>query len=155
MDYGFLFRGISVAYLEKMETVPRRCSKFIRRSPRAVPRFFEKMYANILEKGHRETGLKRAIFDWALRVAAKAVPWRAYGREVPSAVKLQWRIADKLVYSKIREGVGGRIRNFVVRRRAACAGAGGIFLVGESAGVSGIRADGDFADRHRESAAGQ
>ena len=64
-------------------------------------------------KGHRETGLKRAIFDWALRVAAKAVPWRAYGREVPAVVKLEWRIADKLVYSKIREGVGGRIRNFV------------------------------------------
>jgi long-chain acyl-CoA synthetase len=79
----------------------------------AVPRFFEKMYANILEKGHRETGLKRAIFDWALRVAAKAVPWRAYGREVSPAVKLEWQIADKLVYSKIREGVGGRLRNFV------------------------------------------
>ncbi len=53
-----------------------------------MPRFFEKMYANILEKGHRETGLKRGIFDWALRVAAKAVPWRAYGREAPSAVEI-------------------------------------------------------------------
>jgi long-chain acyl-CoA synthetase len=71
------------------------------------------MYANIIEKGHRESGAKRAIFDWALRVAAKAVPWRAYGREVPAAVKLEWLIADKIVYSKIREGVGGRIRNFV------------------------------------------
>jgi long-chain acyl-CoA synthetase len=71
------------------------------------------MYANILEKGHRETGLKRAIFDWALRVAVQAVPWRAYGRDVSASVKLQWHAADKIVYSKIREGVGGRIRNFV------------------------------------------
>jgi long-chain acyl-CoA synthetase len=113
LDYGFLFRGISVAYLEKMETVAEALLEVHPTITCAVPRFFEKMYANILEKGHCESGLKRAIFGWALRVAAKAVPWRAYGREVPSALKLQWSIADKLVYSKIREGVGGRIRNFV------------------------------------------
>ena len=52
----------------------------------AVPRFFEKMYANIIEKGHRETGLKRKIFDWALRVAQEAVPWRAYGKKCRAAV---------------------------------------------------------------------
>jgi len=113
LDYGFLFRGISVAYLEKMETVAEALLEAHPTITAAVPRFFEKMYANIIEKGHRESGAKRAIFDWALRVAAKAVPWRAYGREVPAAVKLEWLIADKIVYSKIREGVGGRIRNFV------------------------------------------
>jgi long-chain acyl-CoA synthetase len=113
MDYGFLFRGVSVAYLEKMETVADVLLEVHPTIACAVPRFFEKMYANILEKGHRETGVKRAIFDWALRVAAKAAPWRAYGRGVSPAVKLQWRIANGLVYSKIREGVGGRIRNFV------------------------------------------
>jgi long-chain acyl-CoA synthetase len=113
IDYGFLFRGISVAYLEKMETVAQALLEVHPTITCAVPRFFEKMYANILEKGHRETGLKRAIFDWALRVAAQAVPWRAYGRDVSAGVKLQWHAADKIVYSKIREGVGGRIRNFV------------------------------------------
>jgi long-chain acyl-CoA synthetase len=113
MDYGFLFRGVSIAYLDKMETVADALLEVHPTITSAVPRFFEKMYANILEKGHREKGLKRAIFDWALRVAAKAVPWRAYGREVSPVVKLEWQIADKLVYSKIREGVGGRIRNFV------------------------------------------
>lgn len=113
MDYGFMLRGVSIAYLEKMETVADALLEAHPTITAAVPRFFEKMYANILEKGHRETGLKRAIFDWALRVAAKAVPWRAYGREVSPAVKLEWQIADKLVYSKIREGVGGRLRNFV------------------------------------------
>jgi long-chain acyl-CoA synthetase len=113
MDYGFMLRGVSIAYLEKMETVADALLEAHPTITAAVPRFFEKMYANILEKGHRETGLKRAIFDWALRVAAKAVPWRAYGREVSAAVKLEWQIANKLVYSKIREGVGGRLRNFV------------------------------------------
>jgi long-chain acyl-CoA synthetase len=113
MDYGFLFRGVSLAYLEKMETVAEALLEVHPTMTCAVPRFFEKMYANILEKGHRETGLKRGIFDWALRVAAQAAPWRAYGKNVPPTVKLRWHIADKLVYAKIREGVGGRIRLFV------------------------------------------
>jgi long-chain acyl-CoA synthetase len=112
MDYGYLFRGVSVAYLEKMETVAEALLEVHPTMTAAVPRFFEKMYANIIEKGHRETVLKRAIFDWALRVAEQSVPWRAYGKEVPAAAKLKWKIADRVVYSKIREGVGGRIRTF-------------------------------------------
>ena len=78
----------------------------------AVPRFFEKMYASILEKGRQTTGLKRKIFEWALRVAQEAMPWRAYGREASSWTRLKWKIADKLVYSKIRAGLGGRVRTF-------------------------------------------
>jgi long-chain acyl-CoA synthetase len=70
------------------------------------------MYANILERGHHETGLKRRIFDWALHVAAEAVPWRAYGKEASAGLKLRWSLADRLVYSKIRAGLGGRIRSF-------------------------------------------
>ena len=112
MDYGYLFRGISVAYLERMETVAEALLEVRPTMTAAVPRFFEKMYANILEKGHRETGARRQIFDWALRVAAEAAPWRAYGKPVSATVKMEWSVADALVYSKIREGVGGRIRSF-------------------------------------------
>jgi long-chain acyl-CoA synthetase len=77
-----------------------------------VPRFFEKIYANMMEKGHRATGLKRSIFDWALRTARQATPWRAYGRPGPLSVKLAWMLADRLVYSHVRVGLGGRIRSF-------------------------------------------
>jgi len=112
MDYGYLFRGVSVAYLEKMETVAEALLEVRPTITAAVPRFFEKMYANIVEKGHRETGLKRSIFDWGLRTAQAAAPWKAYGKPVSPSVKAQWHIADAIVYSKIREGVGGRIRTF-------------------------------------------
>jgi long-chain acyl-CoA synthetase len=112
MDYGFVFRGISVAYLEKMESVAEAMLEVHPTFTAAVPRFYEKMYANILEKGRSETGVKRAIFDWALRVAGKAAAWRAYGRKASLLVKLEWHVADKIVYSKIRAGVGGRMRNF-------------------------------------------
>ena len=78
-----------------------------------VPRFFEKVYVNILERGHQEKGLRRKIFDWTLRVAEKAVPWQAYSRDVSFGLKLGWHVADTLVYSKIRDGSGGGVRAFI------------------------------------------
>ncbi len=112
IGYGYLFRGISVAYVDKMETVAQAILEVSPTMVAAVPRFYEKMYANILEKGHHEAASRRAIFDWAMRVAEKAVPWRAYRKKVPIAVRTQWRIANSLVYPKIRTGLGGRIRVF-------------------------------------------
>jgi long-chain acyl-CoA synthetase len=112
MDYGYCFRGITVAYLEQMEQV-REAMMEVRPSVMAtVPRFFEKFYANIMEGGHRTRGWKRRVFDWAIRIAQAAVPWRAYGKPVPLGVKLQWYLADALVYRKFRDGLGGRIRSF-------------------------------------------
>ncbi len=83
VDYTYFFRGISVAYVEQTELVSQALLEVHPTTVAAVPRFFEKIYATIIEKGHRETGLKRAIFDWALRVATQASPWRAYGKAVP------------------------------------------------------------------------
>ena len=84
MDYGYLFRGVSVAYLEKMETVAEALLEVRPTITAAVPRFFEKMFANIVEKGHRGAGLKRRIFDWGLRTAQK----RRRGR--PTASPQRW-----------------------------------------------------------------
>jgi long-chain acyl-CoA synthetase len=112
IDYGYIFHGVSVAYVPQVEAVVQALVEVRPTITAAVPRFYEKMYASILEKGHHETGLKRAVFDWALRVAAKAIPWRAYGKEVSAGVRLQWEIANWLVYSKIRAGLSGRIRIF-------------------------------------------
>ncbi|HEV2222564.1 MAG TPA: AMP-binding protein, partial [Candidatus Acidoferrales bacterium] len=81
-DYTALFHGVTVAYLEKIEDAAKALIEVRPTIAAAVPRVFEKTYANIVEKGHQETGLKRKIFDWALRVAEEAVPWRAYGKDV-------------------------------------------------------------------------
>ncbi|HEV2314074.1 MAG TPA: long-chain fatty acid--CoA ligase [Candidatus Acidoferrales bacterium] len=111
-DYTALFHGVTVAYLEKIEDAAKALIEVRPTIAAAVPRVFEKTYANIVEKGHQETGLKRKIFDWALRVAEEAVPWRAYGKDVSAEVRVRWAIADRLVYSKIRAGIGGRMRVF-------------------------------------------
>ncbi|HUO35645.1 MAG TPA: long-chain fatty acid--CoA ligase [Candidatus Acidoferrum sp.] len=111
--YTDIFKGVGIAYVEQIETVPQALLEVHPTIAAAVPRFFEKIYANIIAKGHQESGLKRKIFDWALRVAEKAVPWKAYGKAIPSSLRFQWQIANRLVFSKIREGLGGRIRLFI------------------------------------------
>jgi long-chain acyl-CoA synthetase len=111
--YGYLFNGLATAYVPKIDDVPQALLEVHPTICAAVPRFFEKIYANILDRGHHETGIKRRIFDWALRVADDAVPWRAHGRSVSLGLKLQWQIANRLVYSKIRTGLGGGSPKFV------------------------------------------
>ena len=76
----------------------------------AVPRFFEKIYSRLMEQGSKTTGFKRKLFDWSMDVAPKAAPWRAEGKSADLLLKLQWALADKLVYSKIRNGTGGKLR---------------------------------------------
>ena len=113
MGYGYLFHGVTVAYVESMEQVSAALLEVRPTVGAGVPRFFEKLYAGILEKGHKATGWKRHVFEWGLGVAREAVPWRAYGRPVPLRVKLDWVLADRLVYSKIRAALGGRVRGFI------------------------------------------
>jgi long-chain acyl-CoA synthetase len=113
VDYGYLFNGVTVSYVPRMEDVPQALLEVRPHICAAVPRFFEKLYGNILERGAQTTGLRRGIFDWAIRVEHKAAPWRAYGRRVPLGVRLQWSLANRLVYKKFREGVGGRMVEFI------------------------------------------
>src|ERR1700735_4791860 len=112
VDYGYLFRGVPLAYVEPIEAVPQALLEGKPPFAAAVPRFFEKIYASILDKGRGETGLKKKIFDWSLRVAQESIPWRAYGKNPSVWTKQRWQIADRIVYSKIRAGLGGRIRYF-------------------------------------------
>ena len=110
IDYGYMFRGVAIAYVEQMETVAQMLLEVRPTTMAAVPRFYEKIYANIIARGHAEGGIKRNIFDTAIRIAEESVPWKAYGKPASLGLKLRWHVADKVVYSKIRAGVGGRFR---------------------------------------------
>jgi len=76
----------------------------------AVPRVLEKAYERILEAGKALTGIKRRLFDRALELA------RRYRVEHPPGALEAWqyRLADRLVFSKWREALGGRIRTIIV-----------------------------------------
>ncbi|HEU5411503.1 MAG TPA: AMP-binding protein, partial [Candidatus Acidoferrales bacterium] len=111
-DYTAIFHGVAIAYLEKIDDLATAFLEVHPTIAAAVPRVFEKSYANILAKGHEEQGIRRKIFDWAIRVAGEACSWKAYGESPSLSVRLKWNLANRLVYSKIREGVGGKFRFF-------------------------------------------
>ena len=110
LDYIYLFQGVPIAYVEVVEQVAQALKEIRPTVMAAVPRVFEKIYAKLMEQGSRETGLKRTIFDWAIRTAELTAAWRCGDAEATPLQKLNWNLADKLVYSKIREGTGGRLR---------------------------------------------
>jgi len=76
----------------------------------SVPRVYEKIHAGIAAKFAEEKGIKRALIAWALRVGREASALREQGRELPRGLALRHRIADRLVYSKVKERLGGRLR---------------------------------------------
>ena len=76
----------------------------------AVPRVYEKVHANVLGQLERAGGAKRAIGTWALGVGARASRLRREGRPLPLGLRLRHALADRLVFSKVRERLGGRLR---------------------------------------------
>ena len=110
LDYIYIFGGTPLAYVESLEAVAQALLEVRPTITAAVPRFFEKIYARIVEQGSKATGVKRMLFDWAMDVAQRAAPWRATGAPASLALKAQWRLADKLVYKKFRLGLGGHLR---------------------------------------------
>jgi len=79
----------------------------------SVPRLYEKFYARVLAKVEEDGGLKKAIFGLALGVGREASRCRQHGREPRGLLALKNGIADRLVFRKIRERMGGRLRFFI------------------------------------------
>jgi long-chain acyl-CoA synthetase len=110
LDYIYLFSGVTVAYVESTDLVAQALLEVHPTVIAAVPRFFEKIYARIMEQGSKNNGLKLQIFNWSMDVARRAAAWRCSGKPASLGLKLEWMIADKLAYSKIRAGTGGKLR---------------------------------------------
>jgi len=110
LDYIYIFGGAALAYVESVEAVAQALLEVHPTLIAAVPRFFEKIYARLVEQGAKTSGLKRKIFDWSMRFAQQATPWRAEGSHAGPLLKVQWMLADQLVYKKIRTGTGGNLR---------------------------------------------
>ncbi len=110
MDYVLIFTGITIAYVEDVNLLSQALLEVQPTVLAAVPRVFEKIYARIMEQGSKTSGLKRKVFDWSMDVAKRAAPWRCGVGSAGPGLKLQWSLANKLAYSKIRAGTGGRLR---------------------------------------------
>jgi long-chain acyl-CoA synthetase len=110
--YFPIARGSLVAYAESIEKLPENLQEIKPTVMTAVPRLFEKMWGRV-EAGAKEQG-KEKIVRKAVKVGrAHAKVVKAEGRKAPFLLGLQHKLYDKLVFSKVRERVGGRIRYFV------------------------------------------
>jgi long-chain acyl-CoA synthetase len=76
----------------------------------AVPRIYEKIHSGVLEQIESAGGAKRSIGLWALGVGAQASRLRRAGRPVPVLLALRERLADRLVFAKVKQKLGGRLR---------------------------------------------
>jgi len=104
------YRGATLALCADVARLPEALARIHPTILPAVPRVYEKIHANTLSQIERANGAKRAIGRWALGVGSRTSRLRRAGRPVPMALQMQERIADRLVFSKVRERLGGRLR---------------------------------------------
>jgi long-chain acyl-CoA synthetase len=76
----------------------------------SVPRVYEKIHTAVAGEFASQTGARRVIVDWALRVGREVSELRQSKQTIPSGLALQHRVADRLVYSKVKRRLGGRLR---------------------------------------------
>jgi len=76
----------------------------------SVPRIFEKVHTGVTTKFGEAKGPKRALVEWALRVGRRASELRQTGQPLPRGLAFRHRIADRLVYAKVKDRLGGRLR---------------------------------------------
>jgi len=108
VDFSMLYHGVTLAYCPFMENLTET---FLEVRPSlcvSVPRVYEKIYAKTETKAHGFA--KRAIYRWALSVG-RANKAAILAGEVPTTAN--WKLANQLVFSKIREGLGGHVETFI------------------------------------------
>ena len=79
----------------------------------SVPRVYEKIHTGVLAKFDEETGARRRLIDWALDVGRRVSAMRRSGEPVPRALAAQYRLADRLVYAKVKQRLGGRLHTAI------------------------------------------
>ncbi|HEY0322861.1 MAG TPA: long-chain fatty acid--CoA ligase [Pyrinomonadaceae bacterium] len=111
--YVFCYNGVSVHYSASFDQVGEHLREVRPTIMTAVPRLFEKVYHKIVKRGLSAKGWKRKVFEDAMTVGQRYAELRDKGKRVPLSLKFKQAVADRLVFSKWREGVGGRLRYFV------------------------------------------
>ncbi|HKO96099.1 MAG TPA: long-chain fatty acid--CoA ligase [Pyrinomonadaceae bacterium] len=111
--YIFCYSGVSVYYAASFDQVGENLREVRPTVMTAVPRLFEKVYHRIIKKGLAAKGMKRRVFMRSLEVGQRYAELKDKGGWIWPKLAVQQKLADKLVFSKWREGVGGRLRYFV------------------------------------------
>ena len=104
-----LYGGARVYFLEDPKNIAKALEEVKPTMMCAVPRFFQKVYAGVLEKAEESSSLKKKIFDWALEIGWQTAELRRNEKPIPFGLKIKENVANSLVFSKIKEKMGGRL----------------------------------------------
>ena len=111
--YLMLHTGTSIAYAESMDTIAVNLGEVRPSLVLSVPRVFEKLFARVLDNALSGGAVKKNIFFWARGVGERWAGEKLAGREPRGLLAAQYAVAQKLVFSKLKARVGGRMRYFV------------------------------------------
>ncbi len=113
VSYIYLLSGVRMVFAESFDTIGRDIGRVRPTLLTGVPRVFEKLHGRIMDKGQAEPGLKGTIFSWAIGAGTVRGAAALRGQSVGLLSALQATVADRLVFAKIRDGLGGRLRYLV------------------------------------------
>jgi long-chain acyl-CoA synthetase len=111
--YLMLHAGATIYYAESIEQIPANLLEAKPTIMIFVPRLYEKLYARVLENATTSGALKRRIFFWARSNAEHWADLVLTKQPVPTGLRVKKKVADRLVFSKLRARTGGAIRFFV------------------------------------------
>ena len=109
VDYLLFWKGCTIGYPRSIQTVIADLKVLQPTIVVSVPRIYEKIYNNVMDA----EGLKKRLVNWAVGVADRVATIRLDGGEPKGLLALQYAVADRLVFSKVKAAVGGRLRFFV------------------------------------------
>jgi long-chain acyl-CoA synthetase len=105
LHYLYMYLGCRIHYAESLETIGENIKEVQPEIFTAVPRLIEKVFEKIMAKGDELTGIKRKLFFWAVKLGEE---FEVEGKSVWYKIKLA--IANKLIFSKWREALGGKVK---------------------------------------------
>ncbi len=113
VTFTYLFKGVSIGYAERMDTVAENLLEVRPHIMVCVPRVLEKIYSKVMDNVLSSSPLKRKIFFWALKVGKKCGERKLLGQKISGGLQFKRNLAHKVVFSKIIAKTGGRVRFFI------------------------------------------
>jgi long-chain acyl-CoA synthetase len=109
LDFLCFWRGTSIAYAENLDSLPVNLREVKPTLMGVVPRVLEKIHDRVMEVVRTAPPARQKIFYWSLEVGKQAFPYRLKGQPLPLGLRLKHAIADRLIFSKVRGQLGGRL----------------------------------------------
>jgi long-chain acyl-CoA synthetase len=110
VNYALQYCGATIAYAESIDTIAQNLQEVKPSAFVAVPRVFEKIYNRIIQNVENEKPLKKKIFYWGLGIGKQAAIFTSQGKPIPGTLAFKHKLADKLVFAKVRARTGGNLK---------------------------------------------